>query len=165
MAALTWHGNSPREAEVGAGCTRGMQTAGVPLLAASAQQTSMCSCAPTMQWAACSLWCLSVQVERKSQELRKLMREAGLQPRGPVHVWQYGERGLCVAGRMAQPGHAAVQRCPSSSAARHLSPPKSCCCCCVSADPPFQWGIFRTNEVLFEVEGGAAAAAAGTATS
>lgn len=32
-----------------------------------------------------------VQVEAKSQELRKLMAEAGLKPKGAVHCWQYGK--------------------------------------------------------------------------
>lgn len=48
LVALSWHGNSPREAEV----------------------------------------------ERRTAQLRDLMRQAGLAPKqgGKTHVWQYGER-------------------------------------------------------------------------
>jgi hypothetical protein len=68
LVALSWHGNSPREAEV----------------------------------------------ERRTAQLQQLMAQAGLKPKqgGKTHVWQY--------------------------------------------DPPFQWGMLRTNEVLIEVDGDAA---------
>ncbi|KAL4858474.1 Heme-binding-like protein [Chlorella vulgaris] len=72
MAALTWRGAGPREAEV----------------------------------------------EARKAELLALMQQAGLKPKGAVHVWQY--------------------------------------------DPPFQWSIFRTNEILFEVDEESAEAAVKT---
>lgn len=138
LVALSWHGSSPREAEV----------------------------------------------ERRTEQLRQLMAQAGLKPKagGKTHVWQYGEGGfgrgwvcawnmllpgVCSVVGAGQPGScgnwgkgpegaALVRRCASHArphlpvmhaAARTPFPP---------ADPPFQWSIFRTNEVLIEVDGDAA---------
>lgn len=126
LVALSWNGNSPREAEV----------------------------------------------ERRTAQLRQLMEQAGLKPKqgGKTHVWQYGER--CLGRGAELCGCSAVQcaalvgpiGCTARGDAANASGPcrepapddVTPCLPSLTADPPFQWGILRTNEVLIEVDGDAA---------
>ena len=117
LVAMSWHGNSPREAEV----------------------------------------------ERRTAQLREVMRQAGLAPKqgGKTHVWQYGGRGRGTrVNRVKRRGFALWEGgaqsggrspVPAQEPRRHHPPPAP-----PLADPPFQWGMFRTNEVLIEVDSDAA---------
>lgn len=94
-------------------------------------------------------------MESRAAELRALLESAGLRPKGSVHVWQFdppfqarSEAGTCAAA-------ASCCRCPPLQLACDVCPLLYC-----SALPCPQWRWFRTNEVLFEVEGGAEAVGA-----